>query len=44
MAMKWEVTALLDNSHGELSPLDGGEGIRRLLLCVKNKETHGDVY
>ena len=22
---------------------DGGEGIRRLLFCVKNKETHGAV-
>ena len=33
-AMKWEVTALTENSHGELSSLDGGEGIRRLFaLC-----------
>lgn len=43
-AMKREVAELSGNSRGELSPLDGGEGIRWLLLCVKNKGTHGDVY
>ena len=41
--MKQEVAELSGNFYGELSPLDGGEGVRRLLLCVKNKETHGAV-
>ncbi len=42
--MKREVAVLSGNFRGELSPLDGGGGIRRILLCVQTQETHKGVY
>ena len=42
--MKREVAVLSGNFRRELSPPDGGGGIRRILLCVKTQETHEGVY
>ena len=42
--MKREVAELSGNFRGELSSLDGGEGIRRILLCAQTQETHKGVY
>ena len=35
-AKKWEVAELSGNFHGEWSPPDGGGGVRRFFLCVRN--------
>ncbi|MEG1930149.1 MAG: hypothetical protein RR131_03325 [Anaerovorax sp.] len=42
--MKQEVAELSGNFCRELSSQEEGEGILMLLFCVKNNETHGDVY
>ena len=41
--MKREVAELSGNFRRELSLLDGGEGIRRFFVCVRDMETHGSV-
>ena len=41
--MKREVAELSGNFRRELSPQDGGEGIRCCFVCVWKQETHGGV-
>ena len=44
-AMKWKVTELSENFHGELSSPDGGEGIRlAFALCLKTGNTRSRVH
>ena len=42
--MMREVAELSGNFRGELSLLDGGEGVNHVMFCEKKRETHGAVY
>lgn len=42
--MMREVAELSGNFRGELSLLDGGEGVNHVMFCEKKQETHGAVY